>query len=121
MAAAMLAGGAIAWVLATADAAASQERAPERREFAVTARSYAYQPARLEVLEGDIVRVTFRAEDIAHSFTIDAYRIAKRAPAGQSITFEFHADQVGSFPIYCNLALDERCRDMHGELVVRRR
>jgi hypothetical protein len=35
------------------------------------------------------------------------------------VTFEFRADQAGTFPFYCNLSQDERCRQMRGELVVR--
>ena len=31
--------------------------------------------------------------------TIDAYRIAKRVSPGQPITFEFRADQPGTFPL----------------------
>ena len=76
-------------------------------------------PARIEVQKDDLVKVTFHARDIAHSFTVDAYRIAKRAAAGQTIVFEFRADQAGSFPFYCNLSQDDRCKQMKGEIVVR--
>jgi heme/copper-type cytochrome/quinol oxidase subunit 2 len=89
-----------------------------QRSFAVAARKYAFEPARLEANLDDLVRVTLSSRDIAHSFTIDAYRIAKRVGGGQTVTFEFRADQPGSFRIYCNLKQDERCREMHGELVV---
>ncbi len=88
------------------------------REFSINGNQFAFSPARVEVQKDDLVKITFTAQDMAHSFTIDAYRIAKRAGSGQSVTFEFRADQSGSFPIYCNLAQDERCRNMRGELVV---
>ena len=80
---------------------------------------YAFAPARIEVQKDDLVKVTFHARDIAHSFTVDAYRIAKRAAAGQTIVFEFRADQTGTFPFYCNLSQDDRCKQMKGEIVVR--
>lgn len=99
----------------------AQEPAGTRREFAVSARRYEFTPDRIVVDQNDLVKVDFTAEDIPHSFTIDAYRIAKRAGAGQTVTFEFRADQAGTFPYYCNLAIDEGCRKMHGELVVRPR
>ena len=67
------------------------------------------------------MRVTLRAEDIPHSFTVDAYRIAKRAAAGQTVTFEFRADRPGTFPFYCNLKIDDGCREMRGQLIVRPR
>jgi len=41
------------------------------------------------VAQDDLVKLTVRSEDIAHSFTIDEYRISKRVPAGGSTTFEF--------------------------------
>jgi heme/copper-type cytochrome/quinol oxidase subunit 2 len=88
------------------------------REFSINGNQFAFSPARLEVQKDDLVKITFTAQDMAHSFTVDAYRIAKRAGNGQSVTFEFRADQAGSFPIYCNLAQDERCRNMRGELIV---
>ena len=44
---------------------------------------------------------------------------SKRASGGNSIVFEFRADEAGRFTFYCNLTQDERCRKMKGELVVR--
>ena len=102
-------------------ASQAQEQAPTRREFDVVARKFAFAPPRIEVNQDDLVKITLRSDDIAHSFTIDAYRIAKRVGGGQTVTFEFRADQPGTFPIYCNLKQDDGCRQMHGELVVRAR
>ena len=95
--------------------------AQSKREFAIHAKRYQFSPARIEVSQDDMVKVTFTADDIAHSFTVDEYRIAKRAEAGQTVSFEFRADRPGTHPIYCNLTNDEGCRKMHGELVVRAR
>jgi heme/copper-type cytochrome/quinol oxidase subunit 2 len=98
--------------------AAAQEQS---RTITVTARRYAFDPAVIEVRQDDLVKIAFRAEDIPHSFAIDDYRIAKRAGAGQTVTFEFRADRAGSFPFYCNLKSDSGCRQMRGTLVVRPR
>ena len=98
-----------------------QDQAPVRRDFTMVARKYAFEPPRLEVSQDDLVKITLRSDDIAHSFTIDGYRIAKRVGPGQTVTFEFRADQPGSFPIYCSLRQDDGCRQMRGELIVRRR
>ena len=68
--------------------------------------------------QDDLVRITFSTDDIPHSFTLDTYRIAKRVEPGKPIVFEFRADQPGRFPIYCNLTIDEKCREMTGELIV---
>ncbi len=96
--------------------------APEQgqvREFAVEGNQFAFAPSRLEVQRDDLVKVTFTARDMAHSFTVDEYRIAKRAGAGQSVVFEFRADRPGTVTFYCNLSQDERCRNMKGQLTVR--
>jgi cytochrome c oxidase subunit II len=89
------------------------------REITVKARRYAFNPARIEVNQGDIVKITLIAEDVPHSFTIDEYRISKRASPERSVTFEFCADKPGRFVFYCNLTADERCREMRGEFLVR--
>jgi heme/copper-type cytochrome/quinol oxidase subunit 2 len=88
------------------------------RECAVVADDFTFTPARVDVHQNEIVRVTFRAVDIPHTFTIDDYRIAKRAGVGQTIIFEFRADRAGTFTIYCSLTADQRCRQMKGQLVV---
>lgn len=95
--------------------------AQSKREFSVHAKRFAFAPERIEVTQDDMVKVTFTADDIAHSFTIDDYRIAKRAEAGQTVTFEFRADKPGSHAIYCNLSNDDGCKRMHGTLVVKAR
>ena len=111
-------GLAVAAIGALATALPLAQDGSGQRSFTVVARKYAFEPARLEANLDDLVRATLSSPDIAHSFTIDAYRIAKRVGGGQTVTFEFRADQPGTFRFYCNLRQDERCREMHGELVV---
>jgi|SRR6187200_193952 heme/copper-type cytochrome/quinol oxidase subunit 2 len=89
------------------------------REFTIDGDHFAFSPARLEVNRDDVVKITFTAKDIPHSFTLDDYRIAKRAAAGQTVTFEFRADRPGTHRFYCNLTTDDRCKRMEGVLVVR--
>lgn len=101
--------------------AAGQDQGPTVRSWTVTASRYKFDPPRLEVFQDDLVKIELRTDDIAHSMTIDAYRIAKRVNPGQTVTFEFRADQPGTFPFYCNLLIEEGCRRMHGELIVKPR
>jgi heme/copper-type cytochrome/quinol oxidase subunit 2 len=123
--------GAIALLITTAAAqpfdslrvvpssAEGQDQGGATREFTVVGNAYAFSPSSITVDRNDLVKITFTAQDIPHSFTIDRYRIAKRAGSGQSVTFEFRADQSGPFPFYCNLTQDEKCKDMKGTLTVR--
>ena len=114
-----LAGVAAAFGLFSALAVGESGDEGQVREFAVTGREFAFGPSRLVVQKDDLVKVVFTAADMPHSFTIDDYRISKRAGSGQTVVFEFRADRAGTFPFYCNLTMDERCRKMRGELVVR--
>jgi heme/copper-type cytochrome/quinol oxidase subunit 2 len=97
----------------------AQDQAPNRREFTITAKDFHYSPDRIEVTQDDLVKLTIRSEDVAHSFTIDEYRIVKRVPANGTTTFEFRADRAGTFAFYCNLTSDPGHATMKGQLVVR--
>lgn len=98
-----------------------QEQAPNRREITLTARNYKFSPARIEVAQDDLVKLTVQSEDNAYSLTIDEYRVSRRIPAGGSTTLEFRADRAGTFAFYSNLTNDARHAQMRGELVVRGR
>ena len=106
-------------VLFLVSAAAQDSAQGQVREFTISGNRYAFSPSTLTVNRNDLIKITFTAQDIAHSFTVEGYRIMKRAGAGQTVTFEFRADQAGTFEFYCNLKQDDRCRDMKGTLVVR--
>lgn len=97
----------------------AQEPAQNRREFVIVAKDHIFTPNKLDVSQDDLVKITLRSEDVPVSFAIDAYRIIKRVPGHSSITFEFRADQPGTFTFYCNLTTDPACKDMHGTLGVR--
>ena len=97
----------------------AQDQTPNRRDLIVVAKGSAFSPARIEVAQDDLVKITVRSEDVAHGFAIDEYRISKRVPAGGSVTFEFRADRAGTFPFYCNLTADTACKDMKGTLTVK--
>lgn len=99
----------------------AQETTPARRDFTISARDYRFSPDRLDVLQDDLVRLTIRSEDVAYGFTIDAFRLSRRVPAGGSTTVEFRASQVGTFIYYSNLTSDPRHAQTRGQLVVERR
>jgi len=96
----------------------AQDQAPNRREFSITAREYRFTPDRLEVTQDDLVKLTIESADVTYSFTIDAYRLSRRIPAGAKTVIEFRADQTGTFDFYSNMTGHEKVR---GQLVVRRR
>lgn len=97
----------------------AQEPAQNRREFTIVAKDHVFTPNTLDVSQDDLVKIILRSDDVPIGFAIDAYRIAKRVPGQSTITFEFRADQAGTFPFYCNLTRDPACKDMRGVLNVR--
>jgi heme/copper-type cytochrome/quinol oxidase subunit 2 len=111
--AALLVGPAVARLFA--------QEAPNRREFTIVAKDFRFSPARIEVSQDDLVKLTVRSEDVAYSVTIDEYRIARRVPPGGTTTFEFRTDRPGTFAFYSNLTSDSRHSEARGELVVRPR
>ncbi len=102
-------------------ALSAQEPSQNRREFTIVAKDHVFAPDKLEVSQDDLVKITLRSEDVPVSFAIDAYRIVKRVAGKTSITFEFRADQPGTFSFYCNLTTDPACKDMRGVLSVRQK
>ena len=96
----------------------AQEQAPNRREFTIIAKDHTFTPNTLAVAQDDLVKITLKSDDRPASFAIDAYRIVKRAAGGRATTFEFRADQAGTFSFYCNLTTDAGCKEMRGTLVV---
>jgi heme/copper-type cytochrome/quinol oxidase subunit 2 len=103
----------------TGRSVAAGQDAPNRREFTVVAKDFRFSPARIEVSQDDLVKLTVRSEDVAYSITIDEYRIARRVPPGGTTSFEFRTDRPGTFSFYSNLTSDARHREARGELVVR--
>ncbi len=87
-------------------ASSAQEPAQNRREFTIIAKDHTFTPDKLDVTQDDLVKITLTSEDVPVSFAIDAYRIIKRVAGKTSVTFEFRADQAGTFPFYCNLTKD---------------
>ena len=114
-------GSSAAELRRTIGATGGQDRDPAIHSVTVTASRYRFDPPVIEVSQGDLVRVELHTKDIAHSFTIDVYRIAKRVGPAVPVTFEFRADQAGTFPYYCSLQIDDGCRQMRGQLVVKPR
>ncbi len=113
-----------ALALVAALAAGVAARPQGKKQFSVNAHKYAFivdgKSAEIRVQQDDLVMITFAADDIPHSFTIDdeTYRIMRRAEPGRPVTFEFRADKPGRFPIKCTLAADPRCKEMQAWLVV---
>jgi cytochrome c oxidase subunit 2 len=102
---------------------AQEPAAPEPKVFEVVARRFVFEPATIEVVEGDRVRLLVRSADGPHGVEIKAFKVKKavpRAKPGDSpVTIEFVASAPGEYPILCSEYCGNGHKDMTGALVVR--
>jgi cytochrome c oxidase subunit II len=96
--------------------------AAEPKTFEVIARRFTFEPATIEVTEGDRVRLIVRSADGPHGVEIKKFSVKKavpRAKPGDSpITIEFVASAPGTFPILCSEYCGSGHKEMTGTLVV---
>ena len=98
---------------------AGDEPPSEVRTFAVTASRYAFEPARIEVQQGDHVNLVLRSVDTTHGLAIDGYGVNVVIPkGGEEVGVEFMAHRPGKFRMTCSEYCGSGHRRMQGVLVV---
>jgi cytochrome c oxidase subunit II len=94
----------------------------EPKVFEVLARRFVFEPATIEVTEGDRVRLNVRSGDGQHGVEIKQFNVKKfipRSKPGDSpVVIEFVASAAGTFPILCSEECGKGHKDMTGTLVV---
>jgi cytochrome c oxidase subunit 2 len=91
------------------------------RTFGITASRFKYQPDRIEVRQGETVRLVIHSADTDHGLSIPAYKVKALVPkGGAKVTLEFVADRPGRFRIECSEYCGPGHMQMRGELVVTR-
>ena len=89
------------------------------REIEVVAKRFAFEPPRIEVEEGERVRLIVISGDGIHGVEIKKFKVSKTVPRGdKAVTIEFTANAAGEFPILCSEYCGEGHEDMKGMLVV---
>ena len=97
--------------LLTGKPAAKEEQAA--KAFHVIASQFRFEPATIDVDEGDRVRLTLTSADVTHSLAIKALKVKVVIPeGGEEVTVEFVAHKPGSFPFVCS----EYCGSGHGRM-----
>jgi cytochrome c oxidase subunit II len=92
------------------------------RELQVMAKKYEFVPNRLEVFQGETVRIVIRSEDSKHGFGIKQLDVKTEVPnTGEPATIEFVADEAGEFEITCTKWCGKGHKSMKGVLVVKPR
>jgi cytochrome c oxidase subunit 2 len=91
----------------------------EPRTIEVTVKRFGFEPSRIEVTEGERVKLVVSSGDGVHGVEIKKFRVTKKVPrGGDPVTIEFVASAVGQFPIMCSEYCGEGHEDMKGMLVV---
>jgi len=113
----------IAVLVATLPGFAQQPAVSEPKVFEIVAKRFSFEPATVEVIEGDTVRLLVRSADGPHGVEIKAFKVKKavpRAKEGDSpVTIGFVAAAAGEYPILCSEYCGNGHKDMKGTLIVR--
>jgi cytochrome c oxidase subunit 2 len=92
------------------------------REVEVVASRFAFEPARIDVNEGDRVRLLVRSADGVHGIEIKRFRVNRPIPrGGKPVTIEFTASAAGTYEILCSEYCGDGHESMTGTLVVQAR
>ena len=89
------------------------------KTFDVTASRFRFEPATIQVAQGDAVQLRLRSADRSHAFAIKAFRVKTLIPrGGETVTVQFTADQAGTFAFTCAEYCGTGHSGMRGQLVV---
>jgi cytochrome c oxidase subunit 2 len=89
------------------------------REIPVVVKRFSFEPARVEVKEGERIRLVVSSEDGVHGLEIKKFRVNKKIPrGGDKVTIDFVASAPGEYPILCSEYCGEGHEEMKGALVV---
>lgn len=82
-------------------------------EVQILARRYTFEPAAIQVVAGEAVRLVVRSKDGVHGFAIPKLKIDLRVPdGGEPVTADFTAPAAGEYEIACS----EFCGRGHGQM-----
>ena len=91
----------------------------EPRTIEIVAKRFGFEPARVEVTEGERVKLLVKSADGVHGVEIKKFKVTKKVPrGGEPVTIEFVASAAGEFPILCSEYCGDGHEEMKGMLVV---
>ncbi len=98
-----------------------QRLAPAReglRDIRVVARQFAFEPAVIQVRQGEQVRLRLETRDVVHGIYIEGYDLQLQTEASQPGELVFRAEQAGTFRLRCSVICGSQHPLMTGELQV---
>jgi len=89
------------------------------RTVEVIVKRFGFEPSRVEVTEGERVKLVVKSADGVHGVEVKKFKVNKKIPrGGEPVTIEFVASAAGEYPILCSEYCGEGHEDMKGMLVV---
>lgn len=88
------------------------------KEFTMTAKQFAFDPAEITVKQGDKVRINIKSIDVEHGFSLPDFNINVNLTPGINRLVEFTADKKGKFIFSCSVMCGQGHKDMVGKLIV---
>lgn len=88
------------------------------KTFALRAYRFQFEPDKIEVEEGDHVRITITSLDVGHGFALPDFGINEKVPPEDSTTIEFLADKAGEFGFFSSVYSGKGYNEMTGTFVV---
>ena len=93
--------------------------APAPRVIEVVAKRFTFEPARIEVTEGERIRLMVSSADGVHGMEIKKFRVNKSIPrGGKPVAIDFVASAPGTYEIVCSEECGDGHEGMNGTLVV---
>ena len=71
-------------------------------EIHVTAVKWHFEPKRIRVHQGELVRLIVTSDDVVHGIDIPALGVKKALPPYQPVTVEFYAAKPGTLRFECS-------------------
>jgi cytochrome c oxidase subunit 2 len=117
--AAAVAGMALLCGAALSSAPQDPVTASAPRVIEVTAKRFTFQPSRIEVKEGERIRLVVKSADGVHGVQIKKFGVNKLVPrGGQATNIDFVASAPGTFEILCSEECGDGHESMSGTLIV---
>ena len=83
------------------------------------AKRFTFEPSRIEVTEGERIRLVVTSGDGVHGLEIKKVKVNKKVPrGGEQVTIDFVAPAPGEYPIACSEYCGSDHEEMKGALVV---
>jgi heme/copper-type cytochrome/quinol oxidase subunit 2 len=97
----------------------AEPRPPRTVTVEMTAKRFAFVPARVEVIEGDEVTLNITSADGTHGVEIKRLKVKKEIPRGGAVvTLSFTAPAPGTYEVACSEYCGRGHKDMKAFLVV---